>query len=65
MVPPLKGNSKVDAGAYGADVDDEVDEFSLNRHGTPPMIMVLKTNVLIDREDRGAVIVIRGSWLKE
>lgn len=33
-------------GAYGADVDDEVDEFGLNRHGVPRLVKELKTNAL-------------------
>ncbi len=33
-------------GAYCADVDDEVDEFGLYRHGFPRSVMELKTSEL-------------------
>ena len=33
-------------GAYCADVDDEVDEFGLYRHGLPQSVVELKTNEL-------------------
>jgi hypothetical protein len=38
-------------GAYGTDVDDEVDEFGLYRHGLPRLVMELKTSELTSRVD--------------